>query len=129
MNLGDATVLIGQNNAGKTAILEAVRMVLTRRWGQRGSGFTENYVHRPHPDDDPRELPPVKTTLVMEDPETEAWHTEMVAKLDNIISMLDSGRNILKVQVACAWSQDKETFDPVWQFLDAEGMPSPKRSV
>ena len=127
MDLGDATVLIGQNNAGKTAILDAVRIVLTRRWGQRGSGFTENDVHCPRPDDDPRELPPVKITLVMEEPETGAWHTDMVAELDNIISMLDSGRNILTVQVTCAWSQDKETFDPVWQFLDAEGMPLPER--
>ena len=31
MNLGDSTVLIGQNNAGKTAILDAIRIVLTRR--------------------------------------------------------------------------------------------------
>lgn len=123
MDLGDATVLIGQNNAGKTAILDAVRIVLTRRWGQRGSGFTENDVHRPHPDDDPRELPPVKITLVMEEPEAGAWDAEMVAELTNIIPVLEDGRNVLTVQVTCAWSEDKEAFDPVWQFLDAEGIP------
>ena len=127
MDLGDATVLIGQNNAGKTAILDAVRIVLTRRWGQRGSGFTENDVHRPHPDDDPRELPPVKITLVMEEPAAGTWDTEMVAELTNIIPVLEDGRNILTVQVTCAWSEDKEAFDPVWQFLDAEGRPLPER--
>ena len=42
MDLGPTTVLIGPNNTGKTAILDAVRNVLTRRWGQRGTGFTEN---------------------------------------------------------------------------------------
>ena len=127
MELGDATVLIGQNNAGKTAILDAVRIVLTRRWGQRGSGFTENDVHRPHPDDDPRELPPIKITLVIEEPKPEAWDTELVAELTDIMPVLDDGRNILTVQVTCTWSEEKEAFDPVWQFLDAEGMPLPER--
>lgn len=41
IELGDTSVFIGPNNVGKTAILDAVRLVLTRRWGQRGSGFTE----------------------------------------------------------------------------------------
>jgi putative ATP-dependent endonuclease of OLD family len=40
IELGDTTVFIGPNNAGKTAILEAVRIALTRRWRQRGT-FTE----------------------------------------------------------------------------------------
>ncbi len=33
LDLNDTTVLIGSNNAGKTAILDAVRIVLTLRWG------------------------------------------------------------------------------------------------
>ena len=44
IEFGDTTVFIGPNNAGKTAILGAVRILLTRRWDQRGSGFTENDV-------------------------------------------------------------------------------------
>jgi putative ATP-dependent endonuclease of OLD family len=47
VELGDPTVFIGPNNIGKTAILHAIRIVLTRRWSQRGSGFTEHDVHRP----------------------------------------------------------------------------------
>ncbi len=30
VDLGETTVLIGQNNAGKTAIIDAVRIVLTK---------------------------------------------------------------------------------------------------
>jgi putative ATP-dependent endonuclease of OLD family len=59
VDLGETTVFIGQNNAGKTAIIDAVRIVLTRRWGQRGTGFTENDVHRTDPYCDPRAQPPV----------------------------------------------------------------------
>ncbi|WP_281708709.1 AAA family ATPase [Phaeobacter italicus] len=53
IQFGAVTVLIGTNNAGKSAILEAIRIALTRRWGQRGTGFTEYDVHlcdgRPDP--------------------------------------------------------------------------------
>ena len=33
LDLGETTVFIGPNNAGKTAILDAIRIALTRRWG------------------------------------------------------------------------------------------------
>lgn len=54
IELGETTVFIGPNNAGKTAILDAIRIALTRRWGQRGTGFTEYDVHLAHEDDDPK---------------------------------------------------------------------------
>ena len=127
MDLGGATVLIGQNNAGKTTILDAVRIVLTRRWGQRGTGFTENDVHRPDPEGDPRTLPPVKIILVMEESETGEWDPDMVAALDDIITLFPDGRNILTVQVTCAWSEEKEAFDPAWQFLNSAGEPLAER--
>ena len=127
MDLGDSTVLIGQNNAGKTAILDAIRIVLTRRWGQRGTGFTENDVHRSDPDGDPRILPPVKIILFMEESKPNDWDPDMVAALEDIITVLKDSRNVLTVQVTCAWSEEKEAFDPAWQFLDSKGEPLPER--
>lgn len=127
LDLGDSTVLIGQNNAGKTAILDAIRIVLTRRWGQRGTGFTENDVHRSDPDGDPRNLPPVKIILFMEESKPNDWDRDMVDALEDIITVLRDGRNVLTVQVTCAWSEEKEAFDPAWQFLDSRGEPLPER--
>jgi putative ATP-dependent endonuclease of the OLD family len=62
LDLGETTVFIGQNNSGKTAILDAIRIALTRRWGQRGTGFTEYDVHLATDEDDPR-LVDIATTL------------------------------------------------------------------
>ncbi len=45
VDLGDTTVFMGPNNAGKTAILDALRIALTRRWGQRGTDSSEYDVH------------------------------------------------------------------------------------
>ncbi len=82
LRLGDTTVFIGANNAGKTAILDAVRIVLTRRWGQRGTGFTEHDIHQPNEQADPRLLPPVAVVMTMEEPETGVWDADMVAALE-----------------------------------------------
>ena len=127
VNLGETTVLIGPNNAGKTAILDAVRIVLTRRWGQRGTGFTESDVHRLDPEGDPRTLPPIKIVIIMEESELGAWDEDMVAALEDILTLLPDGRNLLTVQVTCAWNEEKEAFDPAWQFLDSSGEPLPER--
>jgi len=127
VTLGDTNVFIGPNNVGKTAILDAVRIVLTRRWGQRGSGFTENDIHRPDEGGDPRTLPPVVITLVIEEPTTGAWDADMVAALEDILAVLPDGRNLLTLRVTCAWNEEKDSFDPAWQFLDSAGQPMPER--
>jgi len=107
IELGDTTVLIGQNNAGKTAILDAVRIVLTRRWGQRGTGFTENDVYRPDESGDPKTLPPVTIQLVMEEPRAGAWDPDMVAALEDILTVAAGGRNMVVVRVTCSWSEER----------------------
>jgi putative ATP-dependent endonuclease of the OLD family len=127
LSLGDTTVFIGPNNAGKSAILDAVRIVLTRRWGQRGTGFTSHDVNRPGQDGDPRTQPPVRIVLTMEEPVRGAWDADMVAALEDIMALAPDGRNVVTLGVTCAWSEEKEAFDPAWQFLDAVGEPMPER--
>lgn len=39
--LSRTTVLIGENNSGKSSILDSISLTLGRRWGQRGTGFSE----------------------------------------------------------------------------------------
>ena len=131
MDLGNSTVLIGPNNAGKTAILDAIRIVLTRRWGQRGTGFTENDVHQSNQGDDPKTLPPVKIVLIMEESHKGEWHEDMVAALEDIIVVHPNEHNMLTVQVTCAWSDENDAFEPIWQFLNAEGelLPERRRSI
>jgi putative ATP-dependent endonuclease of the OLD family len=127
VELGATSVFIGPNNAGKTAILDAIRIVLTRRWGQRGTGFTEHDVHRSQAEGDPRTLPPVTITLVFEEPNVGAWDADMVAALEDILTVSADGRSVLTLRVTCSWSDEKEAFDPVWQFLDGAGQPLPER--
>ena len=73
LELSDTTVLIGPNNSGKTAILDAIRIALTRRWGQRGTGFTEYDVHLATETDDPKASPGVAIELRAEELQPGEW--------------------------------------------------------
>ena len=126
--LGDTTVFIGQNNGGKSAILDAVRIALTRRWGQRGTGFTEHDIFRADEGGDPRLLPPVEITLTLEEQQSGEWHADMVAALEDIVAVQAEGRNVVNLRVTCCWNADKEVFDPRWEFLDEAGQPMTGKS-
>jgi putative ATP-dependent endonuclease of the OLD family len=125
--LDDTTVLIGPNNAGKSAILEALRIALTRRWGQQGTGFTEHDIHCPDNETDPRTAPSVRIELTFEEPASSAWPTEMVSDLEDLIIITSNGLNKLTFSVTYAWNPETKSFEPGWEFLDAAGRPLPPR--
>ncbi len=131
ISLDETTVFIGPNNAGKSAILEAVRIALSRRWGQRGTGFTEDDVHRPDEATDPRTAPPVKIHFEFEEPNKGIWPADMVANLEDIMTVSSEGINKVAVTITYSWNVEKETFEPAWEFLDSAGnaLPPKRRAI
>jgi len=122
LELGSTTVFIGPNSTGKSAIVDAIRIVLTRRWGQRGTGFTELDIYRPDEGGDPKTLPPVSIDITIEEPSAGSWDADMVAALDDIMT-LNGDKNVIRLRVTCAWTPEKDAFDPLWQFLTPDGDP------
>ena len=84
-DLGESTVFIGPNNSGKTAILDALRIALTRRWGQRGTGFTEYDVHLATENADPKQSPGVEIEIRAEEAQPNEWPEALNQELDEII--------------------------------------------
>src|SRR5437763_5013337 len=84
VELAETTVFIGPNNAGKTAILEAIRIALTRKWGQRGTGFTEYDIHLASDKDDPKKSPGVAIEIYVEEGAAGEWPPEVLQALDEI---------------------------------------------
>lgn len=123
LDLDDTTVFIGANNAGKSAVLDALRIALTRRWGQRGTGFTEHDIFAPAPGCDPRTLPPVSIDVVLEEDAPHSWPDELVQALDSIMTVRPDGRNTIILRIQCAWNTELETFEPAWSFLDWQDNP------
>lgn len=123
IDLDDTTLLIGPNNAGKSAILEAVRIALSRRWGQRGTGFTEEDVHRTDDNTDPRTAPPLRIQFTFRETTPDEWSTDMVTDLEDIAVINDAGLNQIVLSIRYSWNAETEGFEPSWEFLNSNGTP------
>lgn len=124
IDLGDTTVFIGPNNAGKTAILDAVRIALTRRWGQRGTGFTEYDVHLATDRDDPKASPGVAIELRAQEAKPGEWPEPVHQAIDEIVqSDPVTGKSSITLHASWAWSAADGCFQPGWAFLNAARQP------
>jgi putative ATP-dependent endonuclease of OLD family len=118
------TVLIGPNNVGKTAILDAIRLALTRRWGQRGTGFTERDVYLPPGVTDPKLAPPINIEIWLQERQPGEWPADLQTALDDI-TQLDpaTGCNTITLSVTCPMDATTGAPEPNWQFLNINGKP------
>ncbi len=113
LELGENTVFIGQNNAGKTAILDAVRIALTRRWGQRGTGFTEYDIHLDNENDDPKQSPGLAIEVRAEESEAGEWPEELQRSLEDILQVdAVTGRTFVVLRASCAWDAGTGSYQP-----------------
>jgi putative ATP-dependent endonuclease of the OLD family len=120
LELSETSVLIGQNNAGKTAILDAIRIALTRRWGQRGTGFTEYDVHLADETSDPKAPPGVSIEIRVEEKSAGEWSDALQQDLDQIVQTDPvSGKTFIILRASCAWDETSGSFEPAWEFLNA----------
>ena len=115
VELGDTTVFLGPNNAGKTAVLDAVRFALTRR-----EEFTEHDVHRTEEGTDPRTLPPIAITITLEESSEHPWNEDLKAVLADILRLEPKS---ISLRVTYAWNEEKETFETVREFLNENNEP------
>lgn len=118
------TVLIGPNNVGKTAILDALRLALSRRWGQRGTGFTDTDVYLPPGITDPKTAPPISIEIWLQEHTPNEWPEDLRNNLDDI-SQLDpaTGCNTIILNVSCPMDPKTGAPEPVWRFLNLNGQP------
>lgn len=150
--LARSTVIIGENNCGKSSILDCISLALGRRWGQRGTGFSEYDVTVPDEIDPSAESPPPDPAEAEEvqperqadadDMETEEEHPEASIELhfaeqtvnewpDEITSGLFgiiqtdpvSGLNTITLRVTYRFSPLEKTYEPGWAFIDINGDP------
>jgi putative ATP-dependent endonuclease of OLD family len=130
IELNKTTVLIGPNNAGKTALLEAIRIALTRRWGQRGTGFTEYDVHLNEERNDPKIGDPVIIEVEIQEQSAGEWPEDVQNELADLIQ-IDPITNLASIimRVSCAWDVAEESYTPQWEFLNVERKPLTGKSA
>ena len=121
LDLKDTTVLIGPNNAGKSAILDAIKIVLSRRTGLQNTRFVESDIHLPSPESDPRSQQPTSVEIKIEEPEPLSWGEELYAELSDALYLnLEQNRRMIDCKVVYEWNEARESFQTVWQFLNPD---------
>ena len=130
LDLDDTTVLIGPNNEGKSAVLDALRFVLTRRWGQRGTGFTEYDIHLPNAVTDAKSSTGAVIEIECKEAAPGEWPQSLQNDLDTVIQT-DPQTNLssITLRVTYAWNATEGAFQPEWQFLNTARQSLPGTSA
>src|SRR5438477_566557 len=85
LELDDVTVIIGENNTGKTAVLDGLRFITSRAPKSRQAAITEYDFHMPDETSDPRTSDPVILELTVSESRTDGWPEEIGQELNEVI--------------------------------------------
>jgi putative ATP-dependent endonuclease of the OLD family len=125
LELDRTTVLIGENNTGKTSILEALFTCMNRGLSRRAMPFAEYDFHITARDVDPTNVPPLMLTLTFEESKKDEWADEIVQAFSNVIQTLDDDRQQLIFRVTAKYDKVAQDFTVEWCFLDKAGNQLP----
>ncbi|HNG34813.1 MAG TPA: DUF2813 domain-containing protein, partial [Blastocatellia bacterium] len=101
LEFNDTTVLIGENNTGKTAVLDAIKFALREVRSRKGCAFDAYDFHLPHASAKPSSAPPIRLRLTFKEERPGEWGDERTGRLlrAKILQVDDDGfsRVILEV--------------------------------
>lgn len=122
--INDTTVLVGENNSGKTALLDALRAALPRTVAGRGTPFEEYDYHMVQSNDSPQSSDGIVIELWFREDKTDEWPTPLSQALDSIIQTdpiedIDS----IGLRLSSKFDQISNEIVTKWEFLTLDGQP------
>lgn len=117
IDLDETTVLIGENNSGKTAFLHAIRACLGDLRSRSTRLFHEYDYHLPSHESSPTDSAPIEIELIFSEPEPDSWSDAFVQEVDDIAVTDRTNRYLIRFSLTSAY--DQPTVE--WDFLGAEG--------
>lgn len=127
--LDKLTVLIGENNTGKSTVLEAIRLVLTRGFGvRRDGGFTEYDFHMKDAAATPHTAEPISITLHFAEDEKDEWPASVVQQLFEVCQP-DGGLNHIWLQAKGSYHLESGSFETKRVFLNHERSELPLKNT
>ena len=123
LDLDETTVLIGENNTGKTSVLEAVQACLERPRGRGRRQFDEYDYRLAHEGDSPTDAEPIEIQLSFVESATAPWHDEVGRALVDVAPFGPDDLRRVTLRVTSEFDDQAGDFTTDWSFLDAEGEP------
>jgi putative ATP-dependent endonuclease of OLD family len=129
LELDGVTVLIGENNTGKTAVLDALRVCLRDQGARRASEIEPFDFHLASPTADPAGAPPISITLTFAEETVGEWPQKVAGALQRAgILQVDpgDGRGHVILRVRASYDTASNEILQDVQFLDLTGNPLAK---
>lgn len=123
--ISDTTVLVGENNSGKTALLEALVIALPRSAaGRGGTPFNEYDYHMVKTSDSPQTSEGILIELWFREDAPDEWPNSLIQALNNIIQTdpvmdLDS----IGLRLSSKYDGTAKEIGTKWEFLALDGQP------
>ena len=132
INLDNTTVIIGENNCGKTSVLHILRSCLSGLKSGGRAPFEELDLHFENSAADPSTAPPIQITLTFEEKTAGEWSAEVDQKLGGdggIIALIPpTDKSRIQLRVTAQYSAVTKEIDHSYDFLDAAGNPLPPKN-
>lgn len=128
ISFDDVTVLIGENNSGKTAVLDAIRLCLADLGTRRRVVFDAFDYHLTSSNGDPAQAPPISVQITLGEHAPQEWSDALVARLtrQKILQVDSAERNYVSLRVNCHIDPATGNPDQSWAFVNdaGEALPS-----
>lgn len=125
LDLGEVTVLIGENNSGKTSVLDALKICLRDLGPSRRGVFDALDFHLPDADAEPSAAEPIRIEIAFSEHEPGEWRDALLGRLNRskILQVDDRGRGHVILRVTCAYDPARRDFAQNWAFLNLKREP------
>ena len=121
LELDEVTVLIGENNSGKSTILAALESCLTRNLTRRSGAFSEYDYHLPDEHSQPIDSEEIEVSIRFVEKEENEWPDEVVQALAQAVQVRDDGTQSIIFRVQSGYDEVVGDFVTSWGFLDLAG--------
>lgn len=127
LQFDELTVLIGENNTGKSTIMEAIKLALSPSISSRKNRYFSEYdLHLSCAEAAPHMCEPIRVLLHFSEFKTDEWSDEINQRLENVIQ-LDVEKDIRHIflQVNGSFNADTAQIGTTFDFLNFERIPMP----
>lgn len=123
LKLGDTTVFIGENNTGKTAILDALRFALREVRRRSGCAFEPYDFHLADAVAKSADAPAISIRLTFSEDSSGDWNDQLVGRLNRAkIAQIDAnGLTAVILKVSARFDAQSQEFIQDWQFQNHAG--------
>ncbi len=125
VDLDETTVLIGENNSGKTSVLDALRLCLRELGPRRRVVFDSFDFHLKDGAAEPHSADPIRVEISSSEQCAGEWDDALVGRLSRqkFVQVDAAGLRQVVLRVTCAFDPTSRDYAQEWVFLNLDGKP------